>query len=99
MVLGDRLVSAVGAVGVSKYPPTARKRAEAGDVILLTEGSGGGTISTTALYHGMLAMVWEDFIGSKIPSSISNLYKINIKRNITKNSCITIKTIINAYHN
>jgi hydrogenase expression/formation protein len=59
MVLGDRLVSAVGAVGVSPYPPTARKRAEVGDVILMTEGSGGGTITTTALYHGMFDVVWE----------------------------------------
>ena len=59
MVLGDRLVSAVGAVGISQYPPTARKRAEPDDVILLTEGSGGGTITTTAIYHGMFDVVWE----------------------------------------
>ncbi len=59
MVLGDRLVSAVGAVGISEYLPTARKRAEAGDVVLLTEGSGGGTITTTAIYHGMFDVVWE----------------------------------------
>lgn len=59
MVLGDRLVSAVGSIGVSKYPPTARKRAESEDVILLTEGSGGGTITTTALYHGLFDIVWE----------------------------------------
>ncbi|HEX7468634.1 MAG TPA: AIR synthase-related protein [Methanobacterium sp.] len=59
MVLGDRLVSAVGAVGISQYPPTARKRAESKDVVLLTEGSGGGTITTTAIYHGMFDVVWE----------------------------------------
>jgi hydrogenase expression/formation protein len=59
MVLGDRLVSAVGAIGVSPYAPTARKRAESGDVILLTEGSGGGTITTTAIYHGLFDVVWE----------------------------------------
>lgn len=59
MVLGDRLVSAVGAIGISEYPPTARKRAEFGDVILLTEGSGGGTITTTAIYHGMFDVVKE----------------------------------------
>lgn len=59
MVLGDRLVSAVGSIGVSSYPPTARKRAEPGDVILLTEGSGGGTITTTALYNGFFDVVWE----------------------------------------
>ena len=33
MVLGDRFVSAVGSVGVSKYPPTARKGATPGDVV------------------------------------------------------------------
>ena len=47
MVPGDRLVRAVG-YRLLETPPTARKRAEAGDVILLTEGSGGGTITTTA---------------------------------------------------
>lgn len=69
MVLGDRLVSAVGAVGVSPYPPTARKRAEVGDVILMTEGSGGGTITTTALYHGMFDVVWETMDINFIKSS------------------------------
>ena len=69
MVLGDRLVSAVGAVGISKHPPTARKRAEAGDVILLTEGSGGGTITTTAIYHGMFDVVWETMDISFIKAS------------------------------
>ncbi|MDO5847985.1 MAG: AIR synthase-related protein [Methanobrevibacter sp.] len=59
MVLGDRLVSAVGSVGVSNYPPTARKGATAGDVILLTEGSGGGTITTTAIYNGYFDVVWD----------------------------------------
>lgn len=59
MVLGDRLVSAVGSVGVSNYPPTARKGATDGDVILLTEGSGGGTITTTAIYNGFFDVVWD----------------------------------------
>lgn len=59
MVLGDRLVSAVGSVGVSNYPPTARKGATEGDIILLTEGSGGGTITTTAIYNGFFDVVWD----------------------------------------
>ena len=59
MVLGDRFVSAVGSVGVSNYPPTARKGATEGDIILLTEGSGGGTITTTALYNGFFDVVWD----------------------------------------
>lgn len=69
MVLGDRLVSAVGAIGISEYPPTARKRAEVGDVILLTEGSGGGTITTTAIYHGMFDIVRETMDISFIKAS------------------------------
>jgi len=59
MVLGDRFVSAVGSVGVSNYPPTARKGATDGDIILLTEGSGGGTITTTALYNGFFDVIWD----------------------------------------
>jgi hydrogenase expression/formation protein len=60
MVLGDRMVSSVGAIGVIKEgKPTARKRAEVGDVILMTEGSGGGTITTTALYYGMFDVIYE----------------------------------------
>ena len=69
MVLGDRLVSAVGTVGISKQPPTARKRAEVDDVILLTEGSGGGTITTTAIYHGLFDVVWETMNISFIQAS------------------------------
>ncbi|MEE8168384.1 MAG: AIR synthase-related protein [Candidatus Hydrothermarchaeales archaeon] len=59
MVFGDRLVGAVGAVGSSRDKPKARRRAEAGDVILATEGSGGGTITTIALYNGYFEVVKE----------------------------------------
>lgn len=69
MVLGDRFVSAVGSVGVSKYPPTARKGATPGDVVLMTEGSGGGTITTTALYNGFFDVVWDTFDISFIKAS------------------------------
>ena len=88
MVLGDRLVSAVGAVGISEYPPTARKRAEVGDVILMTEGSGGGTITTTAIYHGMFDVVNETMDVSFIKASeaISNaglLPKVHAMTDVT----------------
>ena len=59
MVLGDRLVGAVGAVGTSSDVPTARSKAEVGDVILLTEGSGGGTITTTAIYNNCPDVIEE----------------------------------------
>jgi len=59
MVFGDRLVAAVGAVGVSDAQPLARRRAKSGDTILLTLGRGGGTIATTAIYSGNFDVVRE----------------------------------------
>lgn len=79
MVLGDRLVSAVGAIGVSKYPPTARKGATKDDIILLTEGSGGGTITTTALYHGLFDVVKETLDINFIKASNALMEKDLIK--------------------
>ena len=53
VVIGDRLTGCVGAVGVaSDQGLTARISAREDDVILLTEGAGGGTITATALYNG-----------------------------------------------
>ncbi|MCD7781965.1 MAG: AIR synthase related protein [Methanosphaera sp.] len=51
MVLGNRLVGAVGAIGSSDSQPTARANAHVDDIILMTEGSGGGTITTTSIYN------------------------------------------------
>lgn len=65
MVIGERMTGGVGCVGVSKHI-TPRKNAREGDVILLTEGAGGGTVATTAIYYGMHDVVEEtvnlDFI-------------------------------------
>ncbi|MDR2545712.1 MAG: hypothetical protein LBD03_09315 [Methanobrevibacter sp.] len=69
MGLGNRLVSAVGSIGVSEHIPTSRKRAEVDDVILLTEGSGGGTITTTAIYNGFFDVIWETLDVSFIKAS------------------------------
>lgn len=58
MVIGDRLTGCVGAVGVSERL-TPRKDARAGDVIMMTEGAGGGTICAAALYYGLHEVVDE----------------------------------------
>lgn len=81
MVLGDRFVSCVGSVGVSNYPPTARKGATKGDVILMTEGSGGGTITTTALYNGFFDVVWDTMDVSFIKAS-NALFKSDLIKDI-----------------
>ena len=79
MVLGDRLVGAVGAVGTSSVIPTARSEAVAGDVILMTEGSGGGTVTTTAIYNNFPEVIDEtlnvQFIkASRILNSIDGIH-------------------------
>lgn len=65
MVIGERMTGCVGCVGVGDSI-TPRKNAQDGDVILLTEGAGGGTVVTTAIYYGMHEVVEEtlniDFI-------------------------------------
>lgn len=81
MVLGNRLVSAVGSVGVSSYLPTTRKRAQVGDVILMTEGSGGGTITTTALYNGYFDVILDTLNINFIKSS-QVLFKSNLIKEI-----------------
>ncbi|OED29691.1 AIR synthase-related protein [Methanosphaera sp. WGK6] len=59
MVLGDRLVGAVGAVGSSTRMPKARSEAKENDIIIMTEGSGGGTITTTSIYNNYPNVIQE----------------------------------------
>ncbi len=56
MVLGSRLTGCVGAVGVAQHL-TARKSTAPGDVVLMTQGAGGGTIATAAIYSGFPEVV------------------------------------------
>lgn len=58
MVIGDRLTGCVGAVGVADKL-TPRKDAAPGDVIMMTEGAGGGTVCAAALYYGWHEVVDE----------------------------------------
>jgi hydrogenase expression/formation protein len=60
MVLGGRLTGCVGCVGVTEHL-TARKSMQAGDVLLMTEGAGGGTIATAGIYSG-----YPDVVGQTI---------------------------------
>ncbi len=58
MVIGERMTGCVGAVGIADSI-TPRMDAEPGDTIIMSEGAGGGTISTTAIYYGMPEVVEE----------------------------------------
>ncbi len=59
MVIGNRLVGGISAVGVARNKLLARRNIQVGDKILMTEGAGGGTITTTAIYSGNHDVVKE----------------------------------------
>ncbi len=58
MVIGTRMTGCAGAVGVATRIFT-KSAAKPGDIILMSEGAGGGTISTAALYNGEYDVVRE----------------------------------------
>ncbi|MFX1388040.1 MAG: AIR synthase-related protein [Promethearchaeota archaeon] len=58
MVIGNRLVGGISAVGICSRV-LARRNIKVGDKILMTEGAGGGTITTTAIYSGNHHIVKE----------------------------------------
>ncbi|KCZ72370.1 hydrogenase maturation factor [Candidatus Methanoperedens nitroreducens] len=80
MVIGERMTGGVGAVGVTDAL-TARIQAEPGDVILMTEGAGGGTVSTTALYYGMHDIV-DETINLKFIDACEALLEAGLIENI-----------------
>ncbi len=81
LVLGDRLTGCVGCVGYGRNI-TPRRSAEPGDVLLMTEGHGGGTIATTAIYNGRSEIVKETL----------NLKNINLALHLLDS------TVINNIH-
>jgi hydrogenase expression/formation protein len=59
MVIGNRLVGGIAAVGITTGKLFARRNIKNKDKILMTEGAGGGTITTTAIYSGNHEIVKE----------------------------------------
>jgi len=59
MTIGNRLTGGISAVGIARGRLLARKNIKVGDKILMTEGAGGGTIATTAIYSGNHEVVRE----------------------------------------
>lgn len=80
MVIGERMTGAVGAVAVSTNL-TSREQTQVGDVILMTEGAGGGTISTTALYYEMHDVV-DETINIKFLEACDKLLESGLVKHI-----------------
>ena len=78
LVLGDRLTGCAGCVGYGRRL-TPRKSSKPGDILIMTEGSGGGTIATTALYNG-----YSEVAENTLSLRIINLGKKLIDTDIIK---------------
>lgn len=58
MVIGTRITGGIAAIGLAKKL-LKRRDIKPGDDILMTEGAGGGTIATTAIYGAMHDIIKE----------------------------------------
>lgn len=87
MVIGERMTGGVGAVGITSYL-TSRNKTRVGDIILMTEGAGGGTVSTTALYYGMHDVV-EETINIHFLEACEALLKSGLYRKIHSMTDVT----------
>ena len=87
MVIGERMTGCVGCVGVSRYI-TPRKNVKEGDVILLTEGAGGGTIATTAIYYGRHEVV-EETINLDFIKAVKAIFSAGLVKRIHSMSDVT----------
>ncbi len=87
MVIGERMTGGVGAVGMAENL-TARIQAKAGDVIFMTEGAGGGTVSTTALYYGMHDIV-DETINLKFIDACEALFEADLVGKINAMTDVT----------
>ncbi len=87
MVIGERMTGGVGCVGVSRHI-TPRRNVRDGDVILLTEGAGGGTVATTAIYYGMHEIV-EETINLDFIKAVRAIFKADLVRKIHSMSDVT----------
>lgn len=87
MVIGERMTGCVGCVGVAEHI-MPRKNAREGDVILLTEGAGGGTITTTAIYYGMHEII-EETINLDFIKAVRSIFSANLIARIHSMSDVT----------
>ena len=67
LVIGERLTGSVGAAGLVIDPEVGKRSASRpGDILIMTRGNGGGTITTTAIFNGFYDVALEtielDFI-------------------------------------
>lgn len=87
MVVGTRVVGTVMCVGVSRRRPRARRGVRPGDVMIMTRGSGGGTIATAAIFSGRGGVVertinfntlaaLRTLIGSSLVEKISAMFDV-----------------------
>jgi len=86
LVIGERISGAVGSIGIIKGKFLSRSNIEVGDKIVMTEGNGGGTITTTAIYNGMPDVALETI---SIKELLACKVLINLKDKINAMTDVT----------
>ncbi|MDD1779403.1 MAG: AIR synthase related protein [Candidatus Helarchaeota archaeon] len=76
MVIGTRITGGIAAIGLAKKLLT-RRDIRPGDAILMTEGAGGGTIVTTAIY-GAMHKVIKETLNIKFIQASERLFESNL---------------------
>lgn len=59
LVIGERISGGVGAIGELKGRMYSRANIEKGMYVIMSEGNGGGTVTTTAIFNGFYDVVEE----------------------------------------
>lgn len=87
MVFGERLVATVAAIGKAErvFP---RRNAKEGDIIFATQGKGGGTITTIAIFNNAFEIIKET-LNIDFFKACRAIIKSRIAKNISSMSDVT----------
>lgn len=87
MVFGDRITGCIGAIGISEKL-CSRSCVKSDDILIMTEGNGGGTIATAAIYNGRDEVVIET-LEVKVISSIQKMIKADCVKKVNAMTDVT----------
>ncbi|MCY0850859.1 AIR synthase related protein [Sulfuracidifex metallicus] len=102
MVIGERISGGIASVGKIGKKRFLRTNVSEGQYVVMTEGNGGGTIATTAIFHGMPEIVdstlnLKDLLACKVLDRVPD--KVDSVTDVTNGGIRSISSEINAGRN